>query len=190
MVKSLVHIDQAVFLFLNSFHNTFFDPVIFWGTKTLVWLPLFCFLFYLTFRSYQWRFLWIVLFTFILITLSDQLANFAKEWVARPRPTHEPGLTGIHTVYGYTGGLYGFYSGHASTTMAIAVFLILLLKKQFHYIAAILIPWAVFMSYTRIYLGVHYPVDILFGMMMGAALGYIMAFLCNSFLAKLQKSRW
>jgi len=189
MVDLLEKIDRVVFLFLNSFHNAFFDPVFFWGTKPLVWLPLFFFLLYVTIRSYRWQFLWVLLFTVILIALSDQLSNFTKEWIARPRPTHEPGLKGIHTVYGYTGGLYGFYSGHASTTMAIAVFLILLLKDRSQYIAFILFPWAVFMSYTRIYLGVHYPGDILCGMIIGAGLGCAMAWAGRSFFTWLEKKR-
>ncbi|MEI7981610.1 MAG: phosphatase PAP2 family protein [Bacteroidota bacterium] len=182
LLETLNHVDQSALLFLNGFHCDWIDPVMFWGTKTLVWLPLFLFLLYLTVHRYRWQALWILIFVTLMVTFSDQLSNLCKEWVARPRPTHEPGVGELHTVYGYTGGLYGFYSAHASTTMAIAVFMIMLMRDRYRFLAPLLLLWAFFMSYTRIYLGVHYPGDILFGMMMGAGIGYVTGRLCLTFL--------
>jgi undecaprenyl-diphosphatase len=124
-----------------------------------------------------------------MITFSDQISGLFKEWLARPRPTHEPGLSGVHTVCGYSGGLYGFYSGHASTTMAIAIFFILLMKERYGFMTLLLLLWPLFMSYTRIYLGVHYPGDVLFGMMMGGMIGYLTARLCQVFLRKITGNR-
>ena len=113
-----------------------------------------------------------MLFAAIMIIFSDQLSNVVKDWIARPRPTHEPGLTVIHTVNGYTGGQYGFYSAHASTTMAIAIFLIRILKNQYRYFAPLILLWAFFMAYTRIYLGVHYPTDLVAGWLAGGLIGW------------------
>jgi len=107
-----------------------------------------------------------------MILVSDQFSNLFKEWIARPRPTHEPGLSGVHTVYGYTGGMNGFYSAHASNTMAIAIFLIFLMKNKYKTLTIVLFLWALFMGYTRIYLGVHYPGDIMAGFIMGGLIGY------------------
>jgi undecaprenyl-diphosphatase len=161
----------------------------FWGTKSLVWLPLFLLLLFLAFRKYRWQTLWILLFTALMVTFSDQLSNVFKTLVARPRPTHEPLLTGVHTVNGYTGGLFGFYSAHASTTMALAVFLILLLKDRYPYVLPLLLLWALFMSYTRLYLGVHYPLDLLTGIAIGAGIGYGTARLFKHFMHRLKLMR-
>ena len=117
-----------------------------------------------------------------MILVSDQLTNIVKDWVGRLRPTHEPGLTGVHTVYGYTGGLYAFYSAHASNNMAIAVFLVIILKNQYSYFAPLILLWAFFMSYTRIYLGVHYPADLVAGWIAGGLIGWGMGSACARYI--------
>jgi undecaprenyl-diphosphatase len=106
-----------------------------------------------------------------MILVSDQVANLAKITFERLRPSNEPGLP-VHIVNAYKGGLYGFYSSHASNTFSIAVFLVVLLVKRFRWIGWITLPWALLMSYTRIYLGVHFPGDILAGIAMGCLIGY------------------
>ena len=184
MLDSLRSIDQNIFFFLNGLHSAFFDQVMFWGTKSLIWIPLYLILFYLVFRKYRWQGLWILLFAALMILLSDQLSNVFKEWIVRLRPTHEPGLTGIHTVNGYVGGQLGFYSAHASTTMAVALFLILILGNSYRYFSPLILLWAVFMAYTRIYLGVHYPGDILAGWLAGTLIGFCFGVGCLQFVRK------
>ena len=120
--------------------------------------------------------------------LSDQGANLAKRSVHRLRPSHDPVLSGkVHIVNEYVGGELGFYSSHASNTMAIAIFLIVILNCRYRWLSAMLLPWALFMSYTRVYLGVHYPGDLLTGMVAGGILGWLGAQLCG-YLLSLQKS--
>lgn len=148
------------------------DTVMFTGTRTSTWIPLYVILLYLVIRQYRWRSLWILLMAALMIATSDQMSNLVKEWVARPRPTHEPLLTGVHTVNNYLGGTYGFYSAHASTNMAIAMYLIILLGRPFPGFIPAMLFYAVFMSYTRIYLGVHYPGDILAGWVAGGLAGW------------------
>ena len=114
-----------------------------------------------------------------MIIFSDQLSNIFKEWIARPRPSHEPGLTGLHTVNGYLGGEFGFYSAHASTNLAIAVFMIIIVGSPFRYFPSLILVWAFFMAYTRIYLGVHYPGDILAGWLAGGLIGWGFGQLCG-----------
>ncbi|MEI7724130.1 MAG: phosphatase PAP2 family protein [Bacteroidota bacterium] len=179
MLESLKSFDQAVFLFLNGLHCTFFDQVMYWGTKSLTWIPLYCLLLYLVIRRYRWQSVWILLFAVFMIIFSDQLSNIFKEWIARPRPSHEPGLTGLHTVNGYLGGEFGFYSAHASTNLAIAVFMIILVGSPLRYFPSLILVWAFFMAYTRIYLGVHYPGDILAGWLAGGLIGWGFGQLCG-----------
>lgn len=172
MMETIKNIDQSVFLFLNGLHCSFLDPVFYYGTRSLVWLPLYLLVLFIVIREFRWRILWVLLFVALMILVSDQLSNLFKEWIARPRPTHETGLQGVHTVYGYTGGVYGFYSAHASNTMAIAIFLIFLLKNKYKALSIVLFLWALFMGYTRIYLGVHFPGDIITGFIIGSLIGY------------------
>lgn len=178
MLETLKSIDQEVFLFLNGLHCSYFDPVMFWGTKTIIWVPLYLALLYLVVKNYKWQTLWILLFTILMIIVSDQVSNFFKDWFMRLRPTHEPGMTGIHTVHGYTGGMYGFYSAHASSNMAIAIFLIMILGDKYRWLFPVVLFYALFMSYTRIYLGVHYPADIIAGWFAGSLIGFLSAMIC------------
>ena len=184
MLEGLKSLDQTVFLFLNGLHCSFLDAVMFWGTSTLNWLPLYVLLLYLVIRRYRWQALWVMLFAALMILTSDQLSNIFKEWVCRLRPSHEPGLPDVHTVNGYLGGQLGFYSAHASTNLAIAVYMILLLGRPFRYFPFLMLIWAFFMSYTRIYLGVHYPGDILAGWIAGGLIGWGFGQLCAWFILK------
>ncbi len=182
MLETFKSIDLSLFYFLNGLHCPFMDSVMYWGTNTNTWIPLFMLLLYLTIRKYRWQAVWAVLFAALMIIASDQLSNLFKEWVARPRPTHEPVLTGIHTVNGYLGGQLGFYSAHASNNLAITVFMIIILGKPFRLFPAMMIAWAFFMAYTRIYLGVHYPADILGGWIAGGLIGWSFGQLCGWFI--------
>jgi undecaprenyl-diphosphatase len=184
MLETIKSADQSLFLFLNGLHSPFLDSVMYWGTNTTTWIPLYFLLLYLVIRKYKWQTFWIVMFAAMMVIVSDQLANIFKELVARPRPSHEPGLTGLYTVNGYIGGQYGFYSSHASNNLAIAIFTIMILGRPFRYFGMMMLTWAFFMAYTRIYLGVHYPGDILAGWTAGGIIGSGFGYLCNWFVRK------
>ena len=179
MTETLNAIDQSLFFFLNGLHCSLVDPLMYYGTMTIVWIPLYLGILYLIIRRYKWQSVWIIMVAALMVVISDQVSNLVKEWVARPRPTHEPGLTGIHTLRGYLGGQYGFYSAHASTNLAIALFVSRMLKGRFRYLTAVMLTWAFFMAYTRIYLGVHYPGDILAGWVAGALIGGLAGRVCQ-----------
>jgi undecaprenyl-diphosphatase len=171
VISFLNGIDRSLFLFLNGLHTPAMDPVMYYASKGMLWLPLYLVFLFLVVKEYKWQTLLVIIVTTIMIAVSDQLANLSKDFFQRLRPSNEPGLT-VHLVNAYKGGLYGFYSAHASNTFALAVFLVLLLGKSSRWFIIVAIPWAVLMSYTRIYLGVHYPGDTITGILIGSLLGF------------------
>lgn len=172
MLHELLELDKEIFLFLNSFHTPWLDPVMLFITETYAWLPLYIFLLYVIFRDLGIEG-WIALVGITLtIVLADQVtSSIMKPYFARLRPSQDPALEGlIHIVNGYKGGKYGFASGHAANTFGAATFLYLILGKK-HRWALLLFLWAAVVTYSRIYLGVHYPGDIMAGGMVGVLAG-------------------
>ena len=172
MIEFLNNIDREFFLFLNGFHNSFFDGLMFAATKGLLWMPLYLFFLFFVIRKYKWKTLVIILFAAFMILCSDQLSDLVKEFVHRVRPSRQPGLM-VHIVEAYKGGTYGFYSAHASNTFSVVVFLIIIQGRKYVFVYIPAILWSLIISYTRIYLGVHYPGDIITGWLAGGLLGIL-----------------
>ena len=173
MLDYLNDLDQKVFLFLNGLHNGSFDFLMWWFSDKLIWIPLYLLFFYFLVRKYGWESIAILLSLAILIALSDQVSGFIKDAVARYRPSHNPDIQEqIRTLNGYLGGNYGFVSSHAANSFALAYFLSKFLKSNYTFFAPLLFTWASVVSYSRIYLGVHYPGDILGGALLGITLAW------------------
>ena len=173
-----MELDQQLFLILNGIHSQAMDEVMFTITNKFTWVPFYVVLLGLIGYHYHWRTLMIVIFVVVLITLSDQLSVLSKNTFERPRPCHEPGLAGlVHTFGGRCGGVFGFVSSHAANTFALAVFMGGLLRRHIPFMMPLLLVWASVIAYSRVYLGVHYPADILGGAAMGIAIGYFVLFL-------------
>lgn len=172
MLEAIKACDESLFLFLNAQHNSFLDSLMWLFSEKFFWAPLYVWFLWLLYRKYPKHF-WTVLITIaLLIITTDQLCNLSKESVMRLRPTHEPHVqTLVHTVNGYTGGMYGFYSGHAANAFGLALFMIVIFGKTKKYIIPVAIVYSILTAYSRIYLGVHYPLDILTGAFVGAILG-------------------
>jgi undecaprenyl-diphosphatase len=173
-VEELLELDKRLLLFLNGWNSPFFDSVMLTLTETFVWTPLYATLIYLVIKIYGKSSIWILLGVALTILLCDRITSgFMKPFFARLRPSHEPSLEGLlHLVNDYRGGLYGFASSHAADTFGVAMFVWLSLKKYYRWIWVVFV-WAALMTYTRIYLGVHYPSDILVGALIGMTLGWL-----------------
>src|SRR5512133_3576124 len=167
----LEHLDQQFFLFLNSFHTDFLDPVMYAISGKLIWAPLYAaILTYLAIREKR-KFWLILLFVLAAVILADQGSNLFKFTVKRLRPCHEPDLAGlVYTVKGKCGGMYSFISSHAANSFNVALISLLFIKKRWFTISIII--WASVVGYSRIYLGVHYPGDVICGSILGAFVGW------------------
>lgn len=175
MLDKLIKFDQELFLALNGAHNSFFDTVMFWASDKYIWIPLYLFLLLLVFIKKGWRGVFLLVAIAALITLSDQVSvQLFKDVFKRFRPCHEPALEGlVHIINGKCGGKYGFVSSHATNVFAIATFMSLFFRENYKYSTCLLLLWASFVAYSRIYLGVHYPGDVLGGAILGAGIGIL-----------------
>jgi undecaprenyl-diphosphatase len=173
MITKIQEWDESLFLFLNSLRLDWMDPAMSTLTGTYIWVPLYVFLVYLIFKWYGMAGLWYVGAIILLILLADKFTSaFMKPYFERLRPCHDPRWEGmIHTFAG-CGGRYGFASSHASTTFALATYMFLLFKGKIQAMPWLFL-WAGLISYTRVYLGVHYPLDILVGGLVGVAAGIL-----------------
>lgn len=171
---ALKQFDRDLLLVLNGSESLFWDGVMTAVTSTLTWIPLTVVLLYVLFKNNSVReVVLIVLMIALAIAMADQFASsFCKPYFARLRPTQDPALMNlVDVVNGYRGGRYGFISSHAANTFALTVYLSLLIRNRA--LTVSLLCWACLCSYSRIYLGVHYPGDILFGTIWGCFVGIV-----------------
>jgi undecaprenyl-diphosphatase len=167
----LEHLDQQFFLILNSANSPFWDKVMYFMSMRVVWAPLYlAILIYLGIK-YKRRLGIIVLFIIIAVVLTDQSSVIIKNAVDRPRPCHESSIQGlVHMVNGECGGIYGFVSSHAANSFNVALLSLMFVKRR--WFSVFILIWASAVSYSRIYLGVHYPGDVLCGAILGALIGW------------------
>lgn len=177
MIDQLEKWDKSLFKLLNGTHNELFDFLMPWISNKWVWIPLYALLVFWLIRHQKGNVLFTLIGIGLLILISDQVASgILKPWVERLRPCYDPELTdSVHLLKG-CGGRFGFASSHASNSFAVAFFCWLLLKDHLKYIW-LLVPWAALVAYSRVYLGVHFPGDILMGALIGIASAYLMYFI-------------
>ena len=175
MFETLKNIDGDLLLFGNSFHNSFFDKIVPHLTDFWVWIPLFTWWFFELYKIYKKKIVVIVLCVIGLLLAADRSSVLIKNTVKRYRPSHNIALQDkIYVVNNYRGGQYGYVSSHATNAFAVAFFIFFLLKSSSKkWMKISLALWAFIFCFTRIYLGVHYPFDLLSGALLGSLLGFL-----------------
>lgn len=173
MLDTLIEWDKALLLAINGWNSPFFDEVMFWISDRLVWIPFYVSLIYVLIRSKRFDAIYGLLAVALTVLLADQFASgFCKPFFERLRPTHDPTMQPfVHLVHGHISSVYGFCSSHASNTCGIAVLTSLIFRnKRYTYLVG---SWALLNCYSRMYMGVHYPGDILCGALAGMFIGYL-----------------
>lgn len=157
-----------------------------WLSQRLIWAPLYAVMLILMWLTYRNKFWYILPLIILLVILTDQISViFFKDVFLRLRPCHEPSLEGlVRIVRDHCGGSYGFVSSHATNTFGVAVFGGSLLKVKYKWAFPLLLLWAATVSYSRIYLGVHYPGDVIGGAVLGALLGWLVFLLFEWIIRK------
>jgi len=168
----LENLDQHVFLFLNSINSPSWDKVMFLISGKVIWAPLYLGILIYIGIKYKKKIYLILPFIILAVALADQVSvQLFKNLFQRLRPCHEPSLEGmVHLVNGECGGLYGFVSSHASNSFNVALISLMFIKNK--WFTAGIISWAAIIGYSRVYLGVHYPGDVICGSLLGALIGY------------------
>ena len=173
MLEKIQQLDSDLLVYLNGLGSEKYDNFWLFITDQLHWTPFFVFLFYLIYKKVGGKqTLYLLLFIAVLITFTDQMTNLFKYTFQRLRPCNNPDINTIIRVVQVRKS-YSFFSGHAANTMAVATFLFLILRRYFKYLGFLFL-WPLIFAYSRIYLGLHYPVDILTGYFFGALFGSLL----------------
>lgn len=163
--------DTDLLLAINGWHNGYWDTFMYAFSGKWVWVPMYAALVYVLARNLPWRTtLWCLVGVALCITFADQVgASLIRPWAERLRPANpeNPISDLLHIVNGYRGGRYGFPSCHAANTFGLAFYLMLVVRRKA--LTGLLVAWALVTCYSRAYLGVHYPGDLLAGALLGLA---------------------
>lgn len=173
-MEKLVKLDRELFLYLNNLGSEGWDWL--WIALSDKWMaiPFYAVLLFLLFRKFGWKPTIISMVVIaLLITATDQLANLFKHGFERPRPCRQEGVMEYTRFIAERCGRFGYFSAHAANSTGVAIFLSLIFRKVYRRFYLILITWAILVSYSRIYLGVHYPGDVVTGMLIGVLFGVL-----------------
>lgn len=172
MLEKIEALDIQSFIYLNELGSETFDDFWLLITKQVTWIPLFMLFLYLLYKKLGIKqTLILFVFVFVLLTITDQTANFVKNYFQRLRPCNNTDINSFIRVVQVRNS-FSFYSGHATNSMAIVTFLFLILRKEYRFFGLFFL-WPLIFAYSRIYLGLHYPLDILTGYFCGATIAFI-----------------
>lgn len=173
MLEKLLSLDTELFVFLNGLGSEAYDELWLFITKQSNWIPLFLLLLYVIFKKMGAKqTLYLLLFVAVLVTFTDQMTNLFKNGFQRLRPCNNPEINSFIRIVQIRRS-FSFFSGHAANSMAVATLLYFTLRQYFNYFW-LLFLWPFIFAYSRIYLGLHYPLDILSGYLFGFTFGFLM----------------
>lgn len=173
MLEKILTLDTQLFIYLNGLGSETYDGLWLIITKQQYWIPFFLFLFYLIYTKLGIKKTgYLLLFVAVLILFTDQFTNLFKYTFQRARPCNNPEINTFIRII-KTSDSFSFFSGHAANSMAVATFLYFTFKKEIKYFGFLFL-WPLIFAYSRIYLGLHYPLDILTGYLFGSIFGYFM----------------
>lgn len=174
MLEQLIELDHELFLFLNNLGSETWDNLWLIITHKFTFAPLYAVLLFLMFKKFGLKgMLLMVLVIVLMVTFTDQITNQFKRGFMRSRPCGTEGVMDRMRMVAAYCGKYGYFSGHSSNTMAAAIFAGLLLRPYYKKLIFILVTWSVIVAYSRIYVGVHFPLDIVSGMLFGVFSGFL-----------------
>lgn len=175
MIETLKNIDTEWFLAINTgMQNAFWDSVCPFMRNQKNWYVLYVMILWVCYRKWKNKSIWVLGGAALLVLISDQVsANLIKNTVQRLRPCNEPMLSGmVHNIVGCGKG-YSFISAHATNHFAIAIFFSVLFYPTYKWVPYIAVVWAALIAFSQVYVGVHYPFDVICGAVLGVLLGYI-----------------
>jgi undecaprenyl-diphosphatase len=177
--------DEQLFLFLNALHTPFLDVLMPWITARNTWFPLYIIIILLILRFYpKKQAIIIISYLFISVGLADFITSgIMKPFFERPRPCYNASFDGIMHLIGNCGGKYGFASSHAANSFALFGGLFYMIKRN-RILVLIMLLWAILVSYSRIYVGVHYFADVLIGALIGFSISFINYSILNNLINK------
>jgi len=184
VLDTILSLDKELFVYLNGLGNENWDT--FWMTVTnqLSWIPLYILFLILIFKQLGWKKgLILVVFSALLVTFSDQFSNLMKNSFERLRPNRDPSINEFIRIL-KNNKSFSFISGHATTSTAVTLFMHLTLRKYYKYTLLFFI-WPILFAYSRIYIGVHFPLDIICGALFGMLIGLLFYVLSLKLLAKI-----
>jgi undecaprenyl-diphosphatase len=172
MLEKIIDLDKSLFVFLNNLGSEPFDAIWLLITKQFNWIPFFILLAYILYKKVnQKQFLYALVFIALMITFSDQTINLIKNNVQRLRPCNDEELTGLIRIV-KDSETFSYFSGHAANSMAAMMFLFLIFRQHYKYSYLIFLYPLIF-AYSRIYLGLHFPLDIISGYVFGSLVGIL-----------------
>lgn len=185
MLDRIKQIDTELLIFLNNLGNKSWDPLWVSITDKFTFLPLFILIIFFLFKKNGTkRLLVILLFISVLILFTDQFTNVVKDFTQRLRPCRLDELQGLLRDIDIRCGKYGFFSAHAANSISVTIFIINCVDESVKkFLKPVLILWVMIFSYSRIYLGVHYPLDTIFGLSFGIFSGFLFKYIYNYFIS-------